>query len=64
MRLFKYQPTYYVVKWTRAKMDGVGTGRRKQILVAVARRFLVDWWRVRTGLTTFAELGLRCAPPA
>lgn len=61
MRLFKYQPEYYVVKWARVKMDGVGTSRRKQILVAVARRFLVDWWRVRTGRATFAELGLVCA---
>jgi hypothetical protein len=42
-------------------MDGVGTSRRKQILVAVARRFLVDWWRVRTGRAAFAQLGLVCA---
>jgi hypothetical protein len=42
-------------------MDGVGTSRRKQILVAVVRRFLVDWWRVRTGQTTFEALGLVCA---
>lgn len=61
MRLFRYQPGYYVVKWARERMAGVNHGRRKQILVAVARRFLVDWWRLRTGQTTFAELGLVCA---
>lgn len=61
MRLFKYQPGYYVVKWARERMAGINHGRRKQILVAVARRFLVDWWKLRTGQTTFAELGMVCA---
>lgn len=63
MRLFKYQQNYYVVKWARAKMAGNGRGRRKQILVAVARRFLVDWWKVRTEQTSFAALGLVMAKP-
>ena len=58
MRLFKYQQSYYLVDWARAKMTGAGRGRCKQILVAVARRFLVDWWKVRTGQTTFEALGL------
>lgn len=49
------------MKWARERMAGASHGRRKQILVAVARRFLVDWWRLRTGQTTFAELGLVCA---
>lgn len=61
MRLFKYQPNYYVVTWARVKMADANHSRRKQILVAVARRFLVDWWRLRTGQTTFATLGLICA---
>ncbi len=60
MRLFKYQSGYYVVQWARQKMTGAGPGRCKQILVAVARRFLVDWWKVRTGQTTFESLGLVC----
>jgi transposase len=61
MRLFKYQPGYYVIKWARQKMTGAGPARRKQILVAVARRFLVDWWKLRTGQTSFDTLGLTCA---
>lgn len=58
-RLFKHQPNYHVIRWARAKMAGANSGRIKQIAVAVARRFLVDWWKVRTGQTTFAALGLR-----
>ena len=34
-------------------------GRRKQILVAIARGFGVDWWRLRTGQTTAEKLGLK-----
>jgi len=59
-RLFKHQPDYHVILWARQKMAGANSGRMKQIAVAVARRFLVDWWKVRTGQTTFAALGLRC----
>jgi transposase len=61
-RLFKHQPDYHVILWARQKMAGANSSRMKQIAVAVARRFLVDWWKVRTGQTTFAALGLRCAP--
>ena len=32
-------------------------GRMKQISVALARRFFVDWWRVRTGQITAEALG-------
>jgi transposase len=60
-RLFKHQPDYHVIIWARRKMAGANSHRIKQIALAVARRFLVDWWKVRTGQTTFAALGLRCA---
>ena len=60
-RLFKHQPDYHVIIWARRKMAGANSHRMKQIALAVARRFLVDWWKVRTGQTTFAALGLRCA---
>lgn len=58
-RLFKHQPDYHVIRWARQKMAGANSSRLKQIAVAVARRFLVDWWKLRTGQTTFAALGLR-----
>lgn len=60
-RLLRHQPDYHVIVWARRKMAGANSSRIKQIALAVARRFLVDWWKVRTGQTTFAALGLRCA---
>jgi transposase len=56
-RLFKFQPNYRGVLWAREKMRTANTSRMKQISVALARRFFVDWWRVRTGRVTAAELG-------
>ena len=58
-RLLKFQPDYRGVVWAREKLREANTSRGKQIAVALARRFLVDWWRVRTGRATCAELGLR-----
>jgi transposase len=57
-RLFKFQREYRGVIWAREKMRTSNKSRAKQIAVALARRFLVDWWRVRTGRVTCAELGL------
>ena len=57
-RLYKFQPNYRGVLWARAKLRDANSHRAKQIAVALARRFLVDWWRVRTGRATCAELGL------
>jgi transposase len=56
-RLLKFQPNYRAVLWAREKMRDANSGRMKQIAVALARRFFVDWWRVRTGQITAAELG-------
>ena len=56
-RLLKFQPNYRGVLWAREKLRDANTHRAKQISVALARRFFVDWWRVRTGRITAAELG-------
>lgn len=61
-RLLKFQPTYRGVLWARDKLRDANTHRGKQILVALARRFFVDWWRVRTGRATAAELGFVFKP--
>lgn len=65
-RLLKFQPEYRGVVWAREKLREANGSRAKQIAVALARRFLVDWWRVRTGRATCAELGLtfKAAAPA
>jgi transposase len=56
-RLYKFQPTYKGVVWAKGQLVGANPSRAKQIAVALARRFLVDWWRLRTGRATAAELG-------
>lgn len=56
-RLLKFQRNYRGVIWAREKLRAANTHRGKQILVALARRFFVDWWRVRTGRVSAAELG-------
>jgi len=60
-RLFKFQPQYRAIaKWLPAlaalKISGA---RKKKIIVAVARQLAVDLWRIATGRTTAAALGLQ-----
>jgi len=63
-RLVKYQPHYRLVrKWWPRLSDPHSVGRRKQAVVALARGFAVDWWRLRTGQTTAQKLGLELAQP-
>jgi transposase len=58
-RLVKYQPNYRRVrKWWPRLSDPHRGGQRKQAIVALARGFAVDWWRIRTGQTTPQQLGL------
>lgn len=61
-RLLKFQPNYRAVLWAREKLRDANSHRAKQISVALARRFFVDWWRVRTGRITAAELGFVFKP--
>jgi transposase len=58
-RLLKFQPTYKGVVWARGHLITANKSRAKQIAVALARRFLVDWWRLRTGRVTAEQLGLK-----
>jgi transposase len=59
-RLLKFQPGYRGCKKWRALIIDPRTpgGRKKQLIVALARNFGVDWWRLRTGQTTPDKLGL------
>ena len=59
-RLLKYQPEYRLCKKWRARIIDPQTpgGRKKQLIVALARGFGVDWWRLQTGQTTPEKLGL------
>jgi len=59
-RFLMYQPHYRLCrKWRSQIIDPrTGGGRKKQLIVALARGFAVDWWRIRTGQTTPEKLGL------
>ena len=63
-RLCRFQPEYRVVKKWRAELLNPKTSRprRKKIIVAMARAFAVDWWRVRTGRCKAQDLGLKLHP--
>src|SRR5665213_241577 len=63
-RLLVFQPEYRAVKkWRVALLDKKsGKPKRKKIIIALARTFAVDWWRVRTGRCKAEDLGLKLQP--
>ena len=65
-RLCAFQPEYRLVKKWRSELLNPKTSRprRKKIIVAMARGFSVDWWRVRTGRCQAQELGLKLQAPS
>jgi transposase len=64
-RLTVFQPEYRLVKKWRPELLNPKTSRprRKKIIVAMARGFSVDWWRIRTGRCKAEDLGLRLQAP-
>lgn len=65
-RLTAFQPEYRLVKKWRPELMNPKTSRprRKKIIVAMARAFAVDWWRVRTGRCKPEALGLKLQAPS
>jgi transposase len=63
-RLLIFQPGYHPVKkWRAALLDKKsGPSRRKKLIIALARTFAVDWWRIRTGRCQAEDLGLKLQP--
>jgi transposase len=62
-RLPLFQPLYPpIVQWREA-LCGTNKARKKKAAVAVARRLLIDIWKMRTGRTTAQALGLILNPP-
>jgi len=55
-----FQPDYWVVKKFKSRMDQAKARSvlRKKLIVAMARLIGVDLWRLYTGQTTLAKLGL------
>src|SRR6266849_3554260 len=65
-RLCAFQPEYRLVKKWGPELSNPKTSRprRKKIIVAMARSFAVDWWRVRTGRCKAEDLGLKLQAPS
>ena len=66
-RLRQFQPEYRAVKQRQAAFDVAkqkgNSPARKRLGVALSRQFIVDWWRIKTGRTTPAQLGLQMSWP-
>jgi transposase len=64
--LIRWNPGYRgVEKWrTRLLEAKLTKASRKKIVVAIARQFAVDWWRVRTGRASAGAMGLAMKPAA
>lgn len=60
-RLIKWQPDWYAWKKWQAEFARAAGGRRKQIVVALARTLAIDMWRIYTGQTDMEKLGLAAA---
>lgn len=60
-RSLHFQPDYWVVKKFKSRIEGAKprSVARKKMIVAMARLIAVDLWRLYTGQTTLAKLGLR-----
>ena len=54
----RWQPGWHVWEKRKAAFAAAGPGRRKQMVTAMARQLAIDIWRLYTGQTTMAKLGL------
>ncbi len=65
-RLLQFQPDYQPIKHWRERMarEPFGPARKKKMIVAIARRFAVDWWRINTGRIQPEDVGLKVAFPS
>lgn len=59
-RLFQHQPDYKPILYWKKRMsqEPFGNAKKKKMAVAIARRFAVDWWRIRTGRIKPEDVGL------
>jgi transposase len=63
-RVLGFQPEYWLVKKFKGRIDKTKprSVARKKLIVALARLIGVDLWRLYTGQTTLAKLGLKARP--
>ncbi|MBC2602998.1 IS110 family RNA-guided transposase [Puniceicoccus vermicola] len=65
-RLLQFQHDYEPIKQWRLRFAEQPPGKapKKKMIVAIARRFAVDWWRINTGQIQPEDVGLRVDYPA
>lgn len=57
--MIRHQPDYQGLRRWKQVLSGKNRSARKKAAAAIARRLAVDLWRIQTGRTTAAALGLR-----
>ena len=64
-RLLQFQPDYQPIKDWKKRMcnEPFGAAKKKKMVVAIARRFAVDWWRINTGQIQPEDVGLKVGYP-
>jgi len=64
-RFMQFQPDYGPIKEWKQRMcnEPFGVAKKKKMIVAIARRFAVDWWRINTGQIEPQAVGLKVAYP-
>ena len=64
-RLLRYQPDYEPIKYWTERMckEPFTAAKKKKMVVAIARRFAVDWWRINTCQINPQAVGLRTDYP-
>jgi len=63
-RLIRFQPNYGPILHWRQSLCSSNKALKKKAVVAVARRMVIDIWRMRTGRMNPQELGLIINPQA
>lgn len=66
-RMFHFQPDYQpILKWKKRISEGTNltSSAKKKIAVAIARQFMIDWWRIQTGRIKPEDVGLQVSFPA
>ncbi|MDA1066945.1 MAG: transposase, partial [Verrucomicrobia bacterium] len=64
-RMFQFQPDYQpILYWKeRIQNEPFSAAKKKKMVVAIARQFAVDWWRIQTGRMSADTVGLRLNYP-
>ncbi len=65
-RLLQFQKDYKPILYWKKRMcnEPFGASKKKKMIVAIARRFAIDWWRINTGQIQPEEVGLRVNYPS